>query len=183
MLIFWVLGVIGIVILLLALTLGEVIDGFLGLDGVDMLDSDIFSTAGIAGLLGGFGFTAAIVSSLTEHTVAAIVVGLVVGVGLAWAAGRLTRALRSQSSEVRHSTASLVGAEGTVITEIPADGYGQVRLSADGHRPVLNARSVIQLPPGTRVRVVGVLSPTAVEVREAQASEDIQDSRIWPEQG
>lgn len=181
-LVFWVLGVIGIVILLVALTVGEVVDGFLGLDGVDLLDSEIFSTAGVAGLLGGFGFTAAIVSSVTGHTPTAVVAGLGVGVGLAWGAGRLTRVLRSQANEVRHSTSSLMGVEGVVITQIPEEGYGQVRLTADGHRPVLNARSMTQLAPGARIRVIAVLSPTAVEVRADLAEDDIQDAQIWPDE-
>lgn len=181
MLIFWILGVAGIVILLIALTIGEIVDGFLGFDGVDMLDSDIFSTAGIAGLLGGFGFTGAIIYSLIASWLAAICAGLIVGIGLAWAAGRLTSALRAQSSNTRHSTASLLGTEGTVITAIPAEGYGQVRLNGDGHQPVLNARSFEPLAAGSRIKVIGVLSPTAVEVRNQPAISNIQDSYIWPD--
>ncbi|EPH02946.1 hypothetical protein HMPREF1531_02264 [Propionibacterium sp. oral taxon 192 str. F0372] len=165
MTVFWILGGIGIVLLILALTVGEVLDGMLGLDSFNILDSDVVSTAGVAGLMGGFGFAGAVATSLSDSVGVGVVVGVLVGALLAWGAGRLTRLLRSQANEVTHSTESLIGAEGQVITDIPSEGYGQVRISSAGSQHVLNARCPIELNSGSRIWVSGVLSATAVEVR------------------
>ena len=49
MTVFFVIGGVGIALLLLALLIGDVLDGALGLDGLEgfnALDADVFSTAG-----------------------------------------------------------------------------------------------------------------------------------------
>ncbi len=172
MTIFFAIGGIGIALLLVALFVGDVLDGALGLDGfahLDALDSDVFSTAGVAGLLGGFGFGGAIGLELTGLMPIAIGVGLVVGVLLGWGAGRLTGLLRRQGTDVAPSTASLIGAEAQVITAIPEGGYGQIRLQYGGHTHTLNAKGPVALDAGTRVWICGVLSATSVEVLPVDA--------------
>lgn len=173
MTVFWIIGGVGIALLLLALFVGDVLEGALGLDGVpifDALDSDIFSTAGIAGLLGGFGFGGAIGLELFGHQMAiAIAIGVVVGVLLGWGAGKLTGLFRNQGSDVAPSTASLIGAEALVLTAIPEGGYGQIRLQYGGHTHTLNAKGPVALDAGTRVWISGVLSATSVEVRPVDA--------------
>lgn len=171
---FFVIGGVGIVLLVVALVVGDLLDGALDLDGIfDIdalagLDSDIFSTAGIAGLLGGFGFGGAIGLALTNMTWAAIAVGVVVGVLLGWMAGKLTAMLRKQGSDVAPSTASLVGVEARVITAVPESGFGQIRVRYQGHTHTLNARAPIALDAGTRVWISEVLSATSVEVRPTE---------------
>ena len=172
---FFVIGGIGIVLLVVALVVGDILEGALDFDGMFDLDalagfdSDIFSTAGIAGLLGGFGFGGAIGLALTDIVWAAIAVGLVVGVALGWMAGKLTSLLRKQGSDVAPNTNSLVGAEALVITAVPESGYGQIRVNYQGHTHTLNARSPIPLDADTRVWVSQVLSATSVEVRPTDA--------------
>ena len=172
MTVFFVIGGVGIALLLLALLIGDVLDGALGLDGLEgfnALDADVFSTAGIAGLLGGFGFAGAIGLELTGLMPVAIVLGLVVAALLGWGAGKLTALLRRQGSDVAPSTASLIGAEALVITAIPENGYGQIRLRYGGHTHTLNAKGPVELDAGTRVWISGVLSATSVEVRPVDA--------------
>ena len=172
MTVFFGSGGVGIALLLLALLIGDVLDGALGLDGLEgfnALDADVFSTAGIAGLLGGFGFAGAIGLELTGLMPVAIVLGLVVGALLGWGAGKLTALLRRQGSDVAPSTASLIGAEALVITAIPENGYGQIRLRYGGHTHTLNAKGPVELDAGTRVWISGVLSATSVEVRPVDA--------------
>lgn len=167
MTVFFVIGGVGIVLLLLALIVGDVLEGALGFDGIDSLnalDSDIFSTAGVAGLLGGFGFAGAIGLALTDMMWVAIAVGLVIGVLLGWMAGKLTALLRQQGSGVAPRTHSLIGVEALVITAVPESGYGQVRLRHGGHTYTLNARAPVALDAGSRVWISGVLSATSVEV-------------------
>ncbi len=172
MTVFFVIGGIGIVLLLVALLVGDVLAGALGFDGIDSLnalDSDLFSTAGIAGLLGGFGFAGAIGLATTGIMMVAIVAGLVVGGGLGWMAGRLTRMLRRQGSDGAPNTSALIGLEAQVITAVPDGGYGQVRLRHGGHTYTLNAKAPVSLDAGSRVWVSGVLSATSVEVLPVDA--------------
>lgn len=166
---FFVIGGIGILLLLVALLAGDVFEGVLGFDGADALDSDILSTAGIAGLLGGFGFAGAIGLAVTGSMLLAIIIGLLVGFLMGWGTGKLTKLLRSQGADVAPSTHSLIGVEALVITAVPVDGYGQVRLSHGGHTITLNAKSPVPLDSGARVWVSGVLSATSVEVMPVDA--------------
>lgn len=172
MTVFFVIGGIGIVLLVVALVLGDVMEGVFGFDGIDSigaLDSDIFSTAGVAGLLGGFGFGGAIGLATTGMMAAAIGIGLVVGIALGWMAGKLTGLLRKQGTDVAPSTNSLIGVEALVITAVPEQGYGQIRVRHGGHTYTLNAKAPVALDTGARVWVSGVLSATSVEVMPVDA--------------
>ncbi|MFV0407749.1 MAG: hypothetical protein ACK5LN_13175 [Propioniciclava sp.] len=176
MIVFYIIGGIGIGLLVLALVIGEVLDGLLGFDGIDSiaaLDSDLFSTAGIAGLLGGFGFGGALGLALSDSMPVGIVVGVAIGIALGFGAGKLTQVLRRQGSGEAPSTETLVGREARVITAIPSDGYGQVRLTDGAHTRTLNAKSPVALESGARVWVSGVLTPTSVEVRPTAELEDL----------
>ena len=172
MTVFFVIGGIGITLLLVALFVGDVLEGALGFDGIDSLnalDSDLFSTAGIAGLLGGFGFAGAIGLVTTGSMLVAIIAGLVTGIALGWMAGKLTRVLRRQGSDVAPNTSALIGLEAHVITAVPDGGYGQVRLRHAGHTYTLNAKAPVALDAGSRVWISGVLSATSVEVLPVDA--------------
>lgn len=175
MTVFFIIGGVGIVLLVLALLLGDLFEGVLSLDaldaldGLDALDSDILSTAGIAGLLGGFGFGGALGLALINSMPIAIGIGLVVGVALGWVAGKLTGLLRRQGADVAPSTKSLVGVEALVITAVPEGGYGQVRISHAGQTHTMNAKAPVAIDAGARVWVSGVLSATSVEVTPIDA--------------
>lgn len=162
---FLVLGGVGVVLLLVSLVVGDLFDLDFGGDfEIGGFDTDIFSTAGIAGLVGGFGFGGALALEWTGLIWAAIGIGLVVGLILAFVAGSLTARLKRDYPGAGASTKALVGSEADVLAPIPADGYGQVRLSHAGHRVTLNAKSDEQIAAGERVWVSAVLSPTAVQV-------------------
>lgn len=78
MTVFFVIGGIGIVLLVLALLLGDLLESvfsFDALDGLDALDTDVLSTAGIAGLLGGFGFGGALGLALSPVSKPPVVMG------------------------------------------------------------------------------------------------------------
>lgn len=171
MTVFLVIGGAGIALLVLALVIGDVLDGMF--DSVEgLLDSDIFSTAGLAGLFGGFGFGGAIGLGVTGVMLVAIITGLLLGAGLAFGATWLTRMLRNQSNSHTVSTNSIVGSSAQVITAIPDGGYGQIRLSHNGHLLTFSARSAVPLPPGTRVWVSEVISATAVTVQTIDFTPD-----------
>lgn len=160
--VFLVIGGIGLAILVLSLVLGDVLDlaGHFG----GFLDNDIFSTAALAAFAGAFGFVGYAVDQTTGSLWLAIAIGAVAGALVGWLLGRLTKALDRRDPTASLSTSSLIGLNATVISAIPAGGYGEVRVHAAGHPLKLNARSDEPLAQGTTVWVSGVLSATAIEV-------------------
>ncbi|QIK72768.1 hypothetical protein G7070_11410 [Propioniciclava coleopterorum] len=165
---FLVLGGAGIVLVVLALVLGDVLDGALHLDA---LDNDLFSVSSIAAFVGSFGFGGAIGLAVSDSTAIAVVVGLVVGALAALGAVKLTRALRrDDSASFRVDT--LVGHPAYVITAIPADGYGEVRLNVGGHVRKYAARCAQPVAEGSEVWVSAVVSPTAVAVTPVKREDD-----------
>lgn len=164
--VFLVIGGIGLAILVLSLVLGDVLQIADHLGG--LLDSDLVSTSALAAFLGVFGFVGWGVHASTGRLWLAIGVGVVAGLLVGYLLGRLTRALDRPDPTGSLNTSSLVGLTATVISDIPADGLGEVRINAAGHPLKLNARSSEPLPQGTQVWVSGVLSATAVDVRSTR---------------
>lgn len=155
---FLVIGLVGLVLVAISLVLGDVLDGAL-----DVLSSDAFSTAVIGGFVSAFGFGAAIAEALGLGLLVALPVGVVAGTVVGWFAAWLTRLLRDDDTAAV-SIDSTVGHEGDVVTGVPGDGFGVVRVLVAGHALRLNARADRPIEAGTRVHVTGVLSPTAVTV-------------------
>lgn len=161
MTLFLTMGVIGLLVLLLSILLGDVIDGVFDLD---MLGGDLFSVAGIAAFLGAFGFGGVISLAILNVTWVAAVVGLVAGVFAAWGATALTRWLKRSEEHSTFKSHSMVGATARVITDIPAGGFGEVRILGSGQSRKRAARSDVPIQAGTEVWVSAIVSPTAVEV-------------------
>jgi membrane protein implicated in regulation of membrane protease activity len=163
--VFLLVGALGIVVLLLSLFAGEFGDfGHPDADGP-------FSVPAIAALLGGVGFGGAAASAVLPEALPdavtvllSVAVGLAVAVPLAWGAVRLSRALEDMPTAETLTRHHLVGAQGVVVSAVPASGFGEVRLSLAGQHLKFSARSDEPLPAGTPVYVVEALSETAVEV-------------------
>lgn len=160
---FLAIGIVGLALLSLSLLVGDLFDGIL--DGLgDALSSDWFSSAVIGGFVSAFGFGGALAQSAGAPVLVALPVGVVAGGIFGWFASWLTRLLRGSGSDDTPSTEDTLGRDASVVTEIPADGFGIVRVQLGGHVLRLNARADRPLPAGTAVHVTGVLSPTAVAV-------------------
>lgn len=159
MLIFYVIGAVGLVLLLVSVLAGDVVDGLLG-----GMDSDLFSGAAIAAFLAAFGFVGALVLNARGSTTWAVLAGLAGGAVLGLATAKASAVLMRGGDEATVRTASLVGASGTVLETIPTSGLGQVTVTVAGHITRLNARADSSLEPGTPITVIRVLSPTAVVV-------------------
>lgn len=170
--VFFVIGVLGLVVLVLSLVVGELGELGLGHLGVGDADGDgPFSVPALAALLGGIGFGGAAATSVLPEdlpdavaALLAVAVGLAVAVPLAWGAIRLSRALRDMPTQPTLTRHALAGAQGVVISAVPSGGYGEVRLALAGQQLKFSARSDVPLPTGTPVYVVEALSETAVEV-------------------
>lgn len=159
MTVFLVVGGIGVALLLVALVLGDVLDG--ALEG---LSAGFFSTEALAGFLGALGFGGAIALSATGSTSVAVVIGLVLGVLLGWLAAKASSFLHGSGETDTVRTSDMVEKIGTVVSAIPDGGFGVVSITVGGHLTRLNARSSVAVPPGTQVSVTQVISPTAVQV-------------------
>ena len=160
---FLVLGFVGLALLLVSLVVGDVLDGVL--DGLlDALSGDVFSTAVIGSFVSAFGFGGAIATGLGLPGLLAVPVGLVSGLGFGWIAVWFTRLVKDGGSDATPTSDDLVGRDGAVISAIPADGFGTVRVLLGGHVVRVNARAEAALPAGTEVHVTSILSPTAVTV-------------------
>lgn len=159
MTVFLVLGVLGIVLLLVALVLGDVLDG-----AFEGLSAGFFSTEALAGFLGALGFGGAIALDTTGSTTLAVIIGLVLGVLLGFAAAKASRFLHGTGETDTVRTADMVEKIGQVVSAIPEGGFGVVSITVGGHITRLNARSSVAVPAGTQVSVTSTISPTAVQV-------------------
>ncbi|TYC01866.1 hypothetical protein FXF53_10835 [Micromonospora sp. WP24] len=161
--IFLIIGGAGLGVLALAL-LGTELLHFGGVD----VDGPI-SIESVAGFAGAFGFGAAIVNELvggrtTGAVAAAAAGGALAALPFAWVATRLGRAARRMPTDATPTRSDLVGSVGLVVSPVPLNGYGEVRVRLAGQPVKLNARADQPIPVGTRIFVVETLSETSVHV-------------------
>ncbi|MET8256046.1 hypothetical protein [Micromonospora sp. NPDC005205] len=162
-LIFLIIGGAGIGVLALALLGTELLHfGHADVDGPISVET-------VAGFAGAFGFGAAIVNELLGARTPGMVVGAVAGgvlaaVPIGWLASRLSRAARNMRTDPTPTRDDLVGALGLVVTPVPANGYGEVRVRLAGQPVKLSARADQPIPIGAQIFVVQALSETSVHV-------------------
>lgn len=160
---FLAIGLVGLVLLALSFVLGDLLDGVL--DGVfDAFAGDVFSTAVIGGFVSAFGFGGALAQGAGAPALVAVPVGVAAGVAFGWLASWLTGLVKGGGSDGTPSPEDALGRDATVVTGIPADGFGVVRVLVGGHVLRLNAKADLPLEAGADVHVTSVLSPTAVTV-------------------
>lgn len=165
---FLIIGGIGLAVLILSMVVGELLEfGPFEADGP-------FSTAALASFLSAFGFGAAIAYSLVPGSgsfalLVAVLVGTAAAIPAALLAIRLTRAVMNMRTDPTPTRDHLVGATGTVVTPIPVDGYGEVRVQVAGQQMKLNARADKPLATGAEIFVLTTLSETSVRVDEVSS--------------
>lgn len=156
MLVFLVLGVIGLSLLLISL----VFDGLL-----DMFEGDgLLSAPAIAAFITSLGFVGALASNAGAGPVVAALAGTVSGLGIGFLASLLARSAQNMKTDATPSSASYAGLIGSVVTAISDAGFGEVSLSVGGQPVKVSARADQAIPAGSTVKVVSVLSPTSVVV-------------------
>ncbi|MEV6542512.1 hypothetical protein [Streptomyces sp. NPDC051665] len=161
------LGIAGVALLLLSLVFDGVLEGlFDGAGALDGLLDGLLSLPVIAGFMSMFGFAGAIAVGATGWgVVGAIAIGVPAGVVTGWLTYRLSRVLMNDQSGAAPRGDEVLGASGSVVTAIPADGYGEVLMRLAGQPVKLAAKSPVPVARGAEVWVHAVLSPTAVDVR------------------
>lgn len=162
------LGIAGLVVLLLSLIFDGVLEGLFGgvLDG--MLDG-FLSLPVIAGFVSMLGFGGAITLGTTGLGVTgATAVGVLTGVAAGWLTWRFSRALMSDQDAAAPRGGDLVGSSASVVTAIPAGGYGEVLVYLAGQPLKLAAKCPVPVARGTEVWVESALSATSVSVRPVE---------------
>ncbi|MBO4204497.1 hypothetical protein [Micromonospora echinofusca] len=162
-LVFLIIGGVGVVVLTLAL---------LGAELLHLANPNVDGPVPLevaAGFTGALGFGAAIANELLggdspAEIAGAVGLGLLAAVPTAWLAAKLSRAARDMRTDATPTRNDLVGALGVVVTPIPANGYGEVRVRVAGQPVKLNARADRPVPTGAQVFVVESLSETSVHV-------------------
>ncbi|MBT2454197.1 hypothetical protein [Streptomyces sp. ISL-86] len=162
------LGIGGIVLLVCSLVFDGVLEGVF--DGaLDGLFDGWLSLPVIAGFVSMLGFTGAIVLGTTGlGPEAAAAAGAVAGTGAGWLTYRLCRALARDSSGAAPRQRELVGSAGTVVTAIPAGGYGEVLLRLGGQPAKYAATADAPVALGAEVWVTATPSSTSVSVRAVE---------------
>ncbi|MFJ8112548.1 hypothetical protein [Streptomyces sp. NPDC096132] len=164
------LGIGGVVLLALSLVFDGVLEGLF--DGVGVLDGlfdGLLSLPVIAGFVSMLGFSGAIAMGTTGvGAVGATAIGTPSGIATGWLAYHLSRVLLRDRSGAAPRDDDLIGAPGSVVTAIPADGYGEVLVHLAGQPVKLAAKSQAPVARGAEVWVEGTLSRTAVSVRPVE---------------
>lgn len=164
------LGIAGIVLLALSLVFDGVLEGLF--DGVGVLDGlfdGLLSLPVIAGFVSMLGFSGVIaMGTMGVGAVGATAIGTPAGLATGWLVYRLSRVLLGDRSGAAPRDEDLLGASGSVVTAIPADGYGEVLVNLAGQRVKLAAKSPAPVARGAEVWVEGTLSQTAVFVRPVE---------------
>lgn len=158
--IFLILGAVGLGLLVVSLLVGEVFGDLFGFDGGGFL-----SLPAIGAFLAAFGFgSALILYGTSADTGVAALGGLGSGVVIGGVAGVFTRSLMNMPTDESVRSSDMVGLAGTVVTRIPDDGLGEVSVSFHGQLMKLSARSSAAVSAGKQVTVTAVISPSAVVV-------------------
>ncbi|MFB7274085.1 NfeD family protein [Streptomyces sp. NPDC056244] len=171
MTVFLGLGIAGIVLLVLSLIFDGILEGLFG--GISLLNGlfdGLLSLPVIAGFVSMLGFTAAIVEGSTDlGTAPAVVAGAAAGAGAAWLTWKFSKALMRDDQTVATPRGDdLVGTAGTVVTAIPAAGYGEVLLRLGGQTVKYAAKGEEPVEQGAEIWVEATLSSTSVSVRRVQ---------------
>lgn len=154
---FLIVGICGVAVLFVSLVLGDLFD-------LEALAGDWFSTAALGGFISALGFGGLFAQGLGAPTFVATLIGTGAGLVVGWFCAWLTRLVKGGGTDSTPQTRDILGWDATVVSAIPAEGYGSITVRRGGHVLRYNAKSDRELPAGTAVHVTDVLSPTAVTV-------------------
>ncbi len=152
------------------LLLGVIADGLF--DSVDWLSAGTDDGAivpVIGAFLGAFGIIGAAVYSVTgQSRVLAIAAAIVGGGVMAVIGGRIASAAAHMPTDSTPAASDLAGRSGRVVTPIHPSAAGEVVVQLGGQPHKLLGRSEQDLPVGSQIVVVKVLSPSSVLVESSE---------------
>ena len=169
---FTIIGVLGLLIAVAALLLGDILDGIFD---VDFAPDGALSTSSVAASLAGFGFGGAIAITVfgVETTWVAIVIAAVIGAA-AWAVSLLMfRQLERQSQPAGATDISqIVGETAIVLTAPPkTTSMGELTVTFQGQPHKMNFLCSRKVAVGQEVVVTTVVSSSQVRVKPKEGSQ------------
>jgi len=153
------IGAFGVLIAMLAMfggSLFDIGDGFVSIEAV-------------SGFVGGLGFGSAAAHELFGDSVGpfgSLGLGIIVAVPASFLAVRVVARMEEMPTDATPTASDFVGAKGVVVSQIPAGGYGEVRVRIGGQPLKLYARAAKPISLGAAVVVTTALSETNVVVTE-----------------
>ncbi|MEO7059933.1 MAG: hypothetical protein ABI083_09455 [Lapillicoccus sp.] len=159
---YYVIGGLGVTVLLLSVLVGDLLPHG-AIESLDVTDG-FLSTAALGGFAGAFGLAGGVATASGAPTWLAVLAGIVVGLAVGVGAGYLVRALKNGPEHPAPSGADLVGATAMVVSPIPAGGFGEVSVTVNGIRRKVSALADRPFAAGAQVQVTHTLSPTSVRV-------------------
>lgn len=164
-----VIGSIGLALVVVSLLVGEIFDSIF--DTFDFDGGGVMSTPVIGSFLAAFGFGAALIIYTADPGPGLSALGgLASGLTVGGVALFMTRSLMNMPTDDPVRSSGLVGRTGSVITRIPADGYGEISVTYAGQYMKVTARAAEPIPAGARVVVTDVTSSSSVVVKRDDAS-------------
>lgn len=165
---FWICTVVGVVLLVVGIVLGDFLEFDLDLD-TDLDVDGILSAPVIGGFLAAFGAGGLIVSSVTDEApVPSVAGGLVAGVGVGWLAVRFTRSVMNMATDATVTSGDFMGQVGRVVTPLAVgasgEARGEVMIQQGGQPQKLTALGEVPMATGDRAVVIEVVSATTVRV-------------------
>ena len=164
-----VIGSIGLGLVVISLVLGEIFDSVF--EAFDLDGGGIFSTPVIGAFLAAFGFGAALIIYTTKTGPGLSALGgLASGIAMGGVALFMTRTLMNMPTDDPVRSSGLMGRTATVVTRIPADGYGEISVTYAGQYMKVSARAPEPIPAGVKVVITDVTSASSVVVKRDDAS-------------
>ncbi len=164
-----VIGSIGLALVTISLLIGEIFDGIF--DAFDFDGGGIMSTPVIGSFLAAFGFGAALIIYTADPGPGVSALGgLASGIAVGGVALGMTRSLMNMPTDEPVRSSGLLGRTGTVVTRIPAEGYGEISVTYAGQYMKVSARAPEAIPAGVRVVVTDVTSASSVVVKRDDAT-------------
>jgi membrane protein implicated in regulation of membrane protease activity len=166
--VFWVIGIVGILFLLFSLFFDDLLDNF-------EIGPDWLTGSALGGGLAAFGFAGGIAESLGLSSAIVILIAFIAGLSVAVLAGFITKTLLKEVGSSSYSDQDLSGVSGVVITSIRGKNAGEINVSFRGQNLKLNAINSTEdtVDVGERVSIETVVSANLVVVKSVTIDETI----------
>lgn len=156
MILYYIVGLVGLVLLLSSILFDDLFGEF--------LDLSFLSGTALGGFMAAFGFAGGISLSSDVPYSLSLVVGTGAGALVGAIGATASRYLRKDDGVEAPSMDNIVGRTGIVVSTITPTGMGVVSVSVGAHTNRYSAQADQTLAPGQQVTVTAALSASAVIV-------------------
>lgn len=145
--VFFGIGVVSLAIIIISLFTAGLLES--------TAENDFFNIPVIFAALGGIGFTRVVVYGWNLPWIVTVLLCLGVGAGLGFSVWKIAKWLRSQNSGVVDDE-TMIGLPATIVSAIPVNGVGKVKVVANGHTLFLTATTREELTGDEQPYIIGM---------------------------